>query len=498
MSRLPARNYLPERLLLLAFILAAGTVSFFHEFWRDELQAWMIVSDSHTLAGLFSHTRYEGHPSLWFLILYGLKQFAPGLMAMKVLHLAMAALTAWLVLRYSPFTRMQRGLLIFGYFFLFEYTVIVRNYGLGLLLLTTACTLFPGRRSPRVFLFLSLAIAGMMLSNVYAFFLGAAFLVILGLEELSRKHRFDRRRLSGYALMVAAVVLFVTDTLPPADYGYAQTWRTGFSFRQVEELFARAGYVFFPVPSPEYHFWNTVFYPKIWLQAAVGLAMLVYLVVGFPRKRLSQAFIVLFILVWLVFSYVKFPGYFRHNGHLFLAFLAMAWIEPSLPGKRRPAFRGSRHLFNFILAVQVVAAAMACVMEIVRPFSRAQETAEWIDRNRPGSLVVVHEDTGGSAVAAFLELPPFYPRSGSYARWITWNARRLEPVVTDSTLIRTGDSLAAATGRTVVWLTTSPMELAGRSGLVLLKYLGPSIEPMESYWLYERAVPRVEGSYTDR
>ena len=36
-----------------------------HVPWRDELQAWLLVRDSHGLAGLFANPHYEGHPSLW-------------------------------------------------------------------------------------------------------------------------------------------------------------------------------------------------------------------------------------------------------------------------------------------------------------------------------------------------------------------------------------------------------------------------------------------------
>ena len=56
-----------------------------------------------------------------------------------MLHVAVAGMAAWLVLRYSPFTRLQKLLLVFGYFPLYEYGVIVRPYGMGMMLTFAAC-----------------------------------------------------------------------------------------------------------------------------------------------------------------------------------------------------------------------------------------------------------------------------------------------------------------------------------------------------------------------
>jgi hypothetical protein len=482
----PIRRTRAERALLVLFLAVATTVSHFHEYWRDELQAWMIVRDSASVAELLHNSRYEGHPSLWFCLLFCLKQVAPGLAAMKALHLAIAASSTWLILRYSPFSLRHRALLVFGYFFLYEYAVIARNYAVGVFCVLAACALFPRRASPGAFLLIALAVAGMMLSNIYSFFLGLAFAFLLIADGWRRPGRFAWRRWPGYAVMVAAALLFLADTRPPADYGYWPTWRTGLGLRPLAELFARAGYVFFPIPSAGTHFWNTVFYPTDGLQAAVGLGVVAAAVWLIPRKSLSRLFMGCVVAAVLLFSYVKFPGHFRHNGHLFIAFVAMCWIEPSLPGPERPRKRVAPVLFTVILIAQAVAGVMASIMEVTRPFSQAQSAAEWINQNRPGSLVVAHDDAGTSSAAAFLDTPPFYPRSGTYGTWIVWNTRRLESNITEQSLVVTGDSLAVTTGKEVLWLTTEPIGGAEKYGLVLVKRFEPSVEPLESYWLYGR------------
>ncbi len=103
-----------------------------HEMWRDEIETWMVARDSPDLATLFEHQRYTGHPSLWYLLLFALTRLTQDPKAMALLHLAIATLTVYLFLRYSPFTPLQKGLFGFGYFPFYEYALISRAYALGL------------------------------------------------------------------------------------------------------------------------------------------------------------------------------------------------------------------------------------------------------------------------------------------------------------------------------------------------------------------------------
>jgi hypothetical protein len=120
-----------------------------HEMWQDEWQAWLIARDSPSLAALFRNLRYEGHPGLWHLGLFLVSRLTPSPRGMQVLHLLVATGAVYLFLNYAPFTRLEKLLFIFGYFPLYEYCAISRNYGLGVLGLFAFCALYcapPPRR----------------------------------------------------------------------------------------------------------------------------------------------------------------------------------------------------------------------------------------------------------------------------------------------------------------------------------------------------------------
>ena len=106
-----------------------------HVFWRDELQAYLIVRDSPGLGGLFASLHYEGHPSLWYLLLAvtdAILHRPAALAAAQVAIALSAAAIVWLRAPFPPWLRLQ---ILAGYFPLFEYGVIARSYGLGALLL---------------------------------------------------------------------------------------------------------------------------------------------------------------------------------------------------------------------------------------------------------------------------------------------------------------------------------------------------------------------------
>src|SRR5688572_19125283 len=102
-------------LLVLAVLRVA-----FHEPWRDELHAWLFARNSSSLLDLAHNLRYEGHPILWYLPLWGLARLTANPVAMQVLLVAISTATAWVVLRHAPFSRVERVLLVLGYFFFYE------------------------------------------------------------------------------------------------------------------------------------------------------------------------------------------------------------------------------------------------------------------------------------------------------------------------------------------------------------------------------------------
>ena len=77
--------------------------------WRDEPQAFMLAAASQTPLDLFAKLKYgsEGHPGLWYLLLWPVTLFTTdfGMQASQLL----IAITIWvLIWRASPFTTAEK------------------------------------------------------------------------------------------------------------------------------------------------------------------------------------------------------------------------------------------------------------------------------------------------------------------------------------------------------------------------------------------------------
>lgn len=128
--------------LTAAFLVICGFAITQHEMWRDEIQAWLLARDSASLSDLFRNLKYDGHQGLWHLILMPLARITTSPAIMQFTHLLIASTTVYLTAGYSPFSRLQKFLIVFGYFYCYEYALISRNYGLGVLFITLFCVLF--------------------------------------------------------------------------------------------------------------------------------------------------------------------------------------------------------------------------------------------------------------------------------------------------------------------------------------------------------------------
>ena len=102
----------------------------FHEIWLDEAHHWLLARDSASLSELWAVSRYEGHPIFWNVILFIITRFTSDPVWMQLVHWLISVTVVFFVMRFSPLPALWNILFVFGYFILYEYTVISRNYSI--------------------------------------------------------------------------------------------------------------------------------------------------------------------------------------------------------------------------------------------------------------------------------------------------------------------------------------------------------------------------------
>lgn len=144
---------------LIIYLLGVCTVSFFHEPWFDEAQAWAIARSGSLKEILFEIPHYEGHPPLWHLILVTFAKLgAPYELSLAVVNIFFMTLAVAVLLFKSPFPKLIRCLLPFNFFLFYQYGVVSRPYCILVLAIFLAAACYKNRNEHPVKYLLCLAL----------------------------------------------------------------------------------------------------------------------------------------------------------------------------------------------------------------------------------------------------------------------------------------------------------------------------------------------------
>ena len=410
-----------------------------HEMWRDELENWLVPRDSSSLAELFHIRRYGGHPALWYLILYPLSRFTRDPLAMQLVHVVLASAAIFIFARWSPFSRLQKLLFTFGYFPFFEYAVISRNYVVTELLIFAFCALLGTARSRPLYL----AIVLFLLANttIYGLIIAIAMTLAL-LYRWVIESRTSGAVAPGWKEMVLSLTIVaggvaaaVLSVMQPPDAGFAAAWNLNLDLRKAAIVLTTIFQAYVPVPNFfNYHFWNT----NIFMRGAGSIAaaflsagLLAFSAALFARTRAVLLLYVTGTLGILLFTYLKYYGYLRHNGNLYLVLIACLWLSSSVSEKAQPTsspvrsfiqrYRGA--FITALLCLHIPGGIFAWGMDLVYPFSAIRATAEYLKAAGLQEMRVIGSDERFvSPITGYLEKTFYYPDSERFGTHIVYNA----------------------------------------------------------------------------
>jgi hypothetical protein len=381
--------------------------SYRHQLIFDEAQAWVIARDSHGLADLFQHLRYEGHPALWYLLLYAPAHLSGSVIWMKVIHCASSIVMGWLVARNNRMPRAVRILIIFSAYPLLFIGVFVRSYVLAaLLLILAARCLFPqGRRHhwPGM-LALALAINTHFLAIPIAlgiFFWACVLVPGAGIRKLSESLKERRFWISVGILFLALAICYLA-VKPPSDV----LPRPGIApFRDLVLAMGREIWRFF-VP------FSWVLPPlaeRLWISIALVALGLVG-VFALPTRR-ARLFMISVTIAWTIVEWLTAHSpSFLHASFVFVTYIvSLILVDPEEWSEFRNRNPQREQLLQILLVVQVLTGLMWFSVDLTHLTSAGKFTAAYITEsglaNRP---LVVEPDLIGPAILAQARIPSAY------------------------------------------------------------------------------------------
>jgi hypothetical protein len=353
-----ARTWAPlvwKPVVLASYCVILAAVSYHHEPWFDEAQAWLLARDASVPDLFLTYLRDEGTPGLWHMLLMPLAKPGFPYWSVQLMAAASAILGAALILWLSPFPPLIRAILPFTYFLLYQYAVVARSYVLLAPLLAGIAWFLPqARLKPWTFIALLSLLANVSIHGTLA----ATGILLTFLLEVWRDSGLPKPRLSPGFLMACGVFVFVLalvaiEVWPPPKAHLLKDINTIGNFEnagsrirnQVAEAFS-------------FDLW-------------VALVPLALSLIWMVRRRVALYFVLPAGLV-LGFSSIVY-GKPWHAGILFLLWLFAMWIATNRDPGTPPVYVWVA--WALLLGMHVYWSARAGFQDIVAPYSGSRALA---------------------------------------------------------------------------------------------------------------------------
>lgn len=484
-------------LLFLAYAVLVFSGLLRHEIWMDEAHHWLIPRDSPSFFDLLKNLRYEGHPGLWNVLLYGLAVVGREVWMMQLLHGTIAIGTMYWVVFKSPFPLWVKALLPFGYFTLFEYALISRNYALAFLL---AFTIVQSIKRENLSL-VSLALLFALLANTHL--LGFCLSLLLLLYVPYKKGDAIWGPLLIYLVGLGLAVLQI---IPPGDHPMVTGLDAArlFSWESIKKAILVFNEAFLPVHDfQRHHFWHTNWLETQHIDTARALSILLGLLpLWFFRNR-PKSWLVFYGMAGavLLLSALKGVNYERFHGFLFMTFFLLLWLEyanlqPFQNKKGRVIFVG------LMLIVQLVGGLHAYVQDWRFPFSESKNVAQFLQAEEYQGLPVIGGYCFGESLQAYLPQSLHYPEQAgeSFCRWEIFDDNYLKELQTEDYYSRLLRYFIPYESPQAILVSHQPLDLSEKPLIrtynaqpyqLRLDPLPPftnNLKQMEAYYLYHLQV----------
>ena len=411
-----------------------------HEIWLDEMHHFLLARDSGSIRELAFNARYDGHPLLWDSLLFFLTRFTHNPFYMQLLHITLTLAAVIIFLRNSPFTDLFKILFVFGYFMLYEYNVISRNYALSVLLLFICCSLICTKKRNYTTVVTSLLI----LSYTHFFSLICSVSIFLVTISIYMKDNEREIQKSGFLFLciayVLVTVLILWSIVPPADHLLISNDTTPYlSFKRIGKGFSIFFKGLYHLPDfTKYNFWNTNLFVDVSKNMSIVPSVFCFIIpflIFFDKPQSLLVFYLSAIGIAVFIFWSPVLAGVRYFGFIFLLFILALWLSyfshdtspKNLPANLTIRIRqwNERIKIPFVysfLFLQLFSSVIAYSLDIIRPFSEGKAVAEYLkEKKLTGKIIVVNFQSSGPPISGYLGQKIYYPETGELGSFCKWN-----------------------------------------------------------------------------
>jgi hypothetical protein len=454
------------RVLLFGLWLAAvGALAWRHVIWRDEARALSIAIQGEDWVAMLRGLHGDGHPALWYLLLRAAHGIAGRPEVLPLLALAIAVAAAWLIVWRSPFPRLLIGLILASHFFIYDFSVMARNYGIGMLILFVLAIAYPRCRGRGVALGALLFLLANC--NVIATILAGAFLIFWFVEILEETGTRWSPAMANFAVNAAiaaagAALCFAT-VYPTFNDAAVAAHPAGVAARDILAAIAN------PAPAFEQLLGRRValHLGEAWtlFVVALGSPLLIGATFGLIERKGALLACLASLAGLSVFFSLVYAGDYRHEATWLAFVIAMYWISWKSDGPgpephaNRPSLALIRRLgfafFLILIGIQATlgVADLAFAAIVGTPESRSRDFADLVSQ-RPelkDAILIGDPDYMLEPMHYYLPNPTYFVREQRYGDTIHFTRKaRLDLTLSD--ILDEARAIHSSTGRPVVIL----------------------------------------------
>jgi hypothetical protein len=409
---------------LVAFVAFTATVFGYHEMWRDEVRPLFVAANAGSWLQLVHNIHEEGHPVLWYAVLrvgYGLTHST---LVLPVASIAIAAAAAFLMLRFAPFPFWMRVLAVFGAFLGYQYSIIVRNYGIGILLMFTACIFFSTRHEKPIRLGIILALLGNTSPHAALATFLFLFVWLMDVREpAARRFVLSGPSIAAICVVIAGTAFGLWSAHAPPDSAFAfslSKLRVTDVLRTIaaDPGLALMGAQDTNIAAAEWIPWASLgLNPELTSRVIVDIALAS---IAWSLRRNLPCLIAAVLAVFgfeVVFQHVYGAG-LRHEGILAFTLISLCWIATTEAERRNEHTRARSIPFGLIPLIVVQAAALPWIvkLDIERPRSSSKAFGQFI-RETPrlrNAVIMGDPDYLMEPMSYYVRNRIFFPRQHGF------------------------------------------------------------------------------------
>lgn len=406
----------PTQWKWLAFItynLIVALLLFNHDMWRDEWQAITMATDIHSFSEYIGRMRLEGHPPLWYALIKIVWSIYPSGNSVKIIHFCITLfISFYLLFRISFVSMGRKALFLFGYYMIFEYASISRNYSLVVLFMLVALNNIE-MKTFRHRLWVLIAVCGMMLTHIYGIIMAFGVLFYISYDYLLKpKELFTKHRILLF-LLASCLAILLTILLIP--HKHMVVYPTGHSKFLNLFLFAPKAFAFMwdaivNIPLWQNGFWNKnilgmymgwepargtpEFNIKLMWYCIRAVLMLPVIYLIYLDLKSNRKLLFTLIVIWALIYTVQvevYWGYLRHSGFYYVSLMMVMFLSMNKPMKFIPR----------IASIQFIATALALFMSCRATFSHGNNVVKWAEKNFPNAVINFNDPMSATTLAGY-------------------------------------------------------------------------------------------------